>query len=155
MINKKFRILSVEDHKPDFDLLKKTLSNIKNINIEIINIIDGENALDYIFKRNGYKNVLTPHLIILDINLPKISGFEILQEIKSHSEYKFIPVVMFTTSSDNENIKKSYEKYVNSYIIKNYDIESLLEKIRVMGEYWLKTSELPENNDIYIIEKDW
>lgn len=148
MTNKTFNILSIEDNEPDFMLLKEALLKISNITINITNINNGQKALDYIFKKKEYKNSITPQLIILDINLPKVNGHEILKKIKKSKKYKSIPVIIFSGLESEENIQKSYEEYANSYITKNYDIEPLLKKIITMGEYWLKTSEIPKINDI-------
>ena len=148
MANKTFNILSIEDNEPDFMLLKEALLKIPDITINITNIDNGETALDYIFKKKAYKNAITPQLIILDINLPKVNGHEILKKIKKSKEYKSIPVIIFSSSNTEEDIQKSYEEYANSYITKNYDIEPLLKKITMMGEYWLKTSKIPKINNI-------
>ena len=96
MTNKTFNILSIEDNEPDFMLLKEALLKISNITISITNISNGQTALDYIFKKNIHKNAVTPQLIILDINLPKVNGHEILKKIKKSKEYKSIPVIIFT-----------------------------------------------------------
>jgi len=148
MTYKTFNILSIEDNEPDFELLKNTLLRIPDISINIININNGETAIDFIFKRNIYKNAETPHLIILDINLPKMNGHEILRKIKRSNKYKIIPVIMFSSSIIEDDIKKSYEEYANSYIAKTFNVDSLLKKITSMGEFWLKTSEIPpiDNN---------
>lgn len=152
MTNKEFKILSIEDNEPDFTLLKEALNRIPDLDLTIINISNGQKAIDFVFKKNEFKNVETPDLIVLDINLPKISGYEILDKIKKNKKYKVIPVIMFSTSSDDEDIKKSYESYANSYIIKSFDIKSLFEKIATMGEYWLKTSAITKADNICIVK---
>lgn len=152
MTDKEFKILSIEDNEPDFTLLKEALNRIPDLDLTIINISNGQKAIDFVFKKNEFKNVETPDLIVLDINLPKISGYEILDKIKKNKKYKVIPVIMFSTSSDDEDIKKSYESYANSYIIKSFDIKSLFEKIATMGEYWLKTSAITKADNICIVK---
>jgi len=147
MTKKTFEILSIEDNEPDFSLLKKALTEIPDIFINLTNIANGQSALDYIFKRNIYKNSKTPHLIILDINLPKMNGHEILRKIKRSKKYKIIPVIMFSSSMIEDDIRKSYEEYANSYIAKSFDVKSLFEKIKKIGEYWLTTSEIIEINN--------
>ncbi len=147
MTKKTFEILSIEDNEPDFSLLKKALTEIPDISINLTNIDNGQLALDYIFKKNIYKNSKTPHLIILDINLPKINGHEILRKIKKSKKYKIIPVIMFSSSMMEDDIRKSYEEYANSYIVKSFDVKPLLEKITKIGEYWLKTSEILQINN--------
>jgi len=147
MTKKTFEILSIEDNEPDFSLLEKALTEIPDISINLTNISNGQSALDYIFKRNIYKNSKTPHLIILDINLPKMNGHEILRKIKRSKKYKIIPVIMFSSSMIEDDIRKSYEEYANSYIAKSFDVKSLFEKIKKIGEYWLTTSEIIEINN--------
>lgn len=153
-MNNKFQILSIEDNEPDFDLLKKALLKIPDISFDITHISNGQTALEYIFKRKTFKEAITPDLIILDINLPKISGYEILRKIKKSPKYKAIPVIMFSTSSSEEDIKKSYDAHANSYVIKSFNVDNLFQKIATMGEYWLKTSEIPKHGNIYIIQGD-
>ena len=147
MTKKAFEILSIEDNEPDFSLLEKALTEIPDISINLTNISNGQSAIDYIFKRNIYKNSKTPHLIILDINLPKMNGHEILRKIKRSKKYKIIPVIMFSSSMIEDDIRKSYEEYANSYIAKSFDVKSLFEKIKKIGEYWLTTSEIIEINN--------
>jgi len=147
MTKKTFEILSIEDNEPDFSLLEKALTEIPDISINLTNISNGQSAIDYIFKRNIYKNSKTPHLIILDINLPKMNGHEILRKIKRSKKYKIIPVIMFSSSMIEDDIRKSYEEYANSYIAKSFDVKSLFEKIKKIGEYWLTTSEIIEINN--------
>lgn len=144
---KVFNILSIEDNKADFDLLKKALLSIKNIKMDIINIGDGKEALEYIHK-NSTK---IPDLIILDINLPSISGIEILKILKNNNKYKHIPIIVFTTSDSEDDINKCYELYANSYITKTFEVNDLFKKIHSLGEFWLKSSKLP-NKHIYIIK---
>jgi CheY-like chemotaxis protein len=147
-----YKILSIEDNEPDFELLKKALENITDINIEITNISNGQHAIDYIFKKGKYENAETPDLIVLDINLPRLNGYEILDKIKLDANYRSIPVIMFSTSSSEEDIQKSYNAHANSYVIKSFDVKTLFNKISAIGEYWLKTSEIPNTNNLFVIE---
>jgi len=153
MANKVFEILSVEDNEPDFDLLQNALSKIQDVSLNITHISNGQCALDYVYKKGEYEKCKTPDLIILDINLPKINGYEILKKIKNSKRYKRIPVIMFSTSTLEEDISKSYEAHANSYIIKSFDVKTLFEKVATMGEYWLKTSEMPQKGNICVIKE--
>lgn len=154
MNRQEFTILSIEDNKPDFVLLEKALNDIEGLNLNIINIPSGEKSIDFIYKNGEYKNSPTPDLIILDINLPLLDGQEVLKKIKKDDIYKIIPVIMFSTSDSEKDIKKSYSLYANSYITKTFDINELFKKIADMGEYWLKTSEVPSINNICVLEKN-
>jgi len=155
MTDKVFNILSIEDNEPDFTLLEKALRRIPDLQLNIINISDGKDALNYIFKKEEYENASTPDLIVLDINLPKINGYEIVERIKNDKKYKVIPVIMFSTSNSEEDIQKSYLAHANSYIIKSFDIKSLFEKIATMGEYWLKASAITKADSICIINNEF
>ena len=145
-IEKTFNILSIEDNKADFELIKKAISSIKDLSIKITNIDDGEKALQYICNNH----IITPDLIILDLNLPSIDGIDLLKIIKNKEQYKIIPIIIFTTSDKEEDIYITYKNYANSYITKTYDVNDFLEKIYNLIEFWLKTSKLPNNNICFI-----
>ncbi len=153
MDNKKFTILSIEDNKPDFILLEKALNKIQDISLDIINIDNGKNALDFLYKKGEYQSAPTPNIIILDINLPVINGKEILKTIKNDDCYKVIPVIVFSTSDYYSDIEEAYRLYANSYITKTFDIHELYKKITDIGEYWLKSNELPDTNNFCFIHK--
>lgn len=151
---KQFTILSIEDNKADFQLLKQNLLSISEVDLTIMNIDNGDKAMDFIFKMNGYQSAKTPDLIILDINLPSIDGTEILKKIKEHKIYRIIPIIVFSTSDAEEDIIKSYNLYANSYITKSFEIGDIFKKIAVMGEYWLKTAILPKIENICFVHKE-
>jgi CheY-like chemotaxis protein len=138
-----FNILSIEDNEPDFVLLQKALNRIDGIKLNIINISNGKKALDFIYKRNEFKFAVTPDIIILDINLPLISGKDILKDLKKDENYRVIPIIIFSTSNSYSDIEECYKLYANSYITKTFDIKELFNKIAIVGEYWLKMSEIP------------
>lgn len=150
---KTYTILSVEDTESDFELLEDALNKIPDLSLNIINANDGQKGLDFIYKKNDYVTAPTPSIIILDINLPLVSGKEILKILKKDEILKKIPIIIFSTSNSNSDIEESYQLYANSYITKSFDIESLFNKIANIGEYWLKISELPYVDDICFINK--
>lgn len=153
MKKKHFTILSIEDNEADFALLKKALEKIPNISLNIINIKNGESALNFIYKKEDYKLSPTPDIIILDINLPTINGKEILKKLKQDENYKVIPIIMFSTSDYFSDIEECYKLYANSYITKTFNIKELFKKIANMGEYWLTSNELPYVNNFCFIDK--
>ena len=148
-MNKKFTILSIEDSKEDFDLIEQALEKIPNIDLDIIHISNGKDALDFLYKKYGFEDSPTPNIIILDMNLPSINGKEILKNIKNNDKYKMIPVIIFTTSEDKSEIEETYKLHANSYVTKTFDINELYNKIKLIGEYWLKINELPNNNNFF------
>jgi len=153
MENKQFTVLSIEDNKPDFILLEKALHNIPNISLNIININNGQNALNFIYKKGEYKSSPTPDIIILDINLPSISGKEILKILKNDENYKMIPIIIYSTSDYYHDIEESYKLHANSYIVKACDTNELFHNISEMGKYWLTISEIPNIDNSYFIYK--
>ena len=130
-------ILLVEDNPIDLDLTLRAFAT-KNISNPIQVARDGEEALEY-FNRweNGEQ---TPIVILLDLNMPKINGLEVLKKLKSHPEFKAIPVVILTTSSESSDLKTAYELGVNSYIIKPVNFEKFIDVVGHIDLYWRLTN---------------
>lgn len=126
-------ILLVEDNPVDLDLTLRALKSRRLTNpIEIAR--DGEEALSFIEKwQNGDP---VPVVILLDLNLPKVNGLEVLEAIKKHPDFKTIPVVVLTTSSESRDVKTSYQLGANSYIVKPVDFEKFMEVARQIELYW-------------------
>lgn len=141
-----FKILVIEDNEPDFILLEKALNMIEDVQFEITCVKTGEDGLNYIFKQGEHTKTPTPDLIILDLNLPIKSGFEVLQSIKQDSIYKLIPVVIYSTSDEKGDINSSYALYASSYITKTFNIEELFNKIKHFGNYWTKIVKTPDSH---------
>ena len=102
-------------------------------------------ATDFLFKRNDYKDAPRPDLIILDLNLPKKHGHEVLAEVKADEDLKRIPIVIFTTSKAEEDILKTYNLHANCYITKPLDLNKFLEVVRSIEDFWLTIVKLPNN----------
>jgi two-component system, chemotaxis family, response regulator Rcp1 len=142
---KHVKILLVEDNDGDIVLTKEAFLEAKLLN-EIAVAKDGEQALDYLYRRDHYEhdnNWILPDLILLDINLPKISGLEVLSEIKQHQHLKIIPVIMLTTSQSEKDILASYQHYANCYITKPVDLGKFLEVVRTIENFWISIVKLP------------
>lgn len=116
---------------------------------KIINRIDvvrdGKKAMDFLKKEGEYTKAETPDIIVLDVNLPKKNGHEVLQFIKNHQDLKQIPVIMLTTSSSKIDINKSYENHANCYITKPVDSDGFLRAIKTMEDFWVHIVKLPTN----------
>lgn len=153
-MNKRFTILSIEDNEADFVLLKKGLEKIPGLSLDIININNGKDALIFLYKKDNFESAPTPNIIILDINLPNINGKEILKIIKNDKNYKAIPVIIFSTSDYYMDVEETYKLHANSYITKTFDIQELYQKINAIGEYWLKSNKLPDNNNFCFIDTE-
>jgi len=153
MKNQRFTVVSIEDNTPDFELLKQALSTVPDLSIDLINIQNGQSAIEFLHKIGEYKSAPTPDLIILDINLPKINGLDILRYIKKDNKLKIIPVIILSTSDNEKDIKESYALSANTYITKTFDLKELFEKIKMVAEYWFKTAELPPTSNFSFISK--
>jgi len=139
-------ILLVEDDPDDQKLTKRALEGSKLRN-ELRVVDDGEQALDYLFRRGKLEDPEKsprPDLILLDLNLPKLDGRAVLKEIKQSPDLRRIPVVILTTSSQEEDILRSYELGVNSYITKPMRMEGFINVVRDLERYWFELVVLPD-----------
>ncbi len=139
-------ILLVEDSRGDIRLIQKALKEaLKTIatQSEVVVVRDGVAAVAYLRREGEYAQVIYPDLILLDLNLPKKDGREVLAEIKDDPNLKYIPVIVLTTSRDEEDIWKSYGLHVNCYISKSRNLQQLFETVRGIAEFWLDTAILP------------
>lgn len=138
-------ILLAEDDPDDILLTREALSECGNENI-LKTVRNGEELLDYLRRRNAFKDSKKsprPGLIFLDLNMPKKDGREALKEIKSDPELREIPIVVLTTSQQQEDIINSYKLGVNSFISKPVSFEELVETMRTVHQYWFQTVHLP------------
>jgi CheY-like chemotaxis protein len=142
---KQIIILMADDDDDDFMLTKKALGESRLLNT-LIRVKDGEELLDYLHRRGDFNelNAPRPGVILLDLNMPRKDGREALKEIKSDDTLRNIPVVVFTTSKAEEDIYKSYQLGVNSFITKPVTFENLTEVMRTLGNYWFEIVELPK-----------
>lgn len=138
-------ILLVEDNRDDEELTLRALrkSNIMN---EVVVARDGEEALDYLFGKGDYISRETetlPAVVLLDLKLPKISGIEVLREIRAHGRTHRLPVVVLTSSREESDLATVYDLGANSYLLKPVDFEKFVEAVGHMGMYWVLFNEMP------------
>lgn len=138
-------ILIIEDNPGDARLIKEVLKEGKILNSLHI-VKDGVQAVNFLHKKNGYSNVPTPDLIILDLNLPKKDGREVLSEIKADNTLKKIPVVIMTISQAEEDILRSYNLHANCYITKPLDFNQFIKVIKSIEDFWFSIVKLPPKN---------
>ena len=124
--------------------LLKTLSLKNNTSV----CRNGEEALDFLYKRNEFANAVTPDLVLMDLNMPKISGFEVLEQMKNDPKLSMIPVIILSTSSAEKDIVKSYQNHANSYIKKPIDFVEFIEVIKEVENYWFSTVQIPSSHDL-------
>lgn len=137
-------ILMVEDDPRDEALTLRALKK-GNIFSEVVVARDGVEALDYLFgigTRTGQDSAIRPQLILLDLKLPKLDGLQVLQRIRADEQTRHLPVVIFTSSSEKEDVMKSYRLGANSYVRKPVNFKQFLETTKQLGLYWLVLNEV-------------
>ena len=135
-MHKEIRILLVEDNEGDIVLTLEALKEAKVLNaIDVAR--DGDEAMRYLRKEGAFSNAITPDLIFLDINLPKVDGTEILHFIKKDDKLRIIPVIMLTTSDSEKDVLKSYHNHANCYITKPVDMEKFMEVVHAIKNFWI------------------
>ena len=141
---KPVEILLVEDNPGDVQLTKEALEDCKLIN-NLHVAMDGEQAINFLQKEQPYQHVPKPDLILLDLNLPKIDGTEVLAHIKCEDQLKRIPVVVLTTSKAQEDILKVYALHANCYITKPMNVDSFFKVVKAIESFWMGIVVLPKN----------
>ncbi len=142
---KSIHILLVEDNEGDILLTTEALEEGKIMN-KLSVARDGQEALDFLNKKGEFQTSELPHLILLDVNLPKKNGHEVLKYIKTHQVFRSIPVIMLTTSSSQKDIDASYKNYANCYITKPIELSDFMEAIGKIEEFWINLVKLPKIN---------
>ena len=140
---KPIEILLVEDNPGDADLAREALMDSK-LNNNLFTVDDGVKAMDYLHKRGEYQNAVRPDLILLDLNLPRKDGREVLAEVKANSDLKRIPVVILTTSRAEEDVLKTYNLHANCYITKPINLDQFIHVVQSIENFWLSIVVLPE-----------
>jgi two-component system, chemotaxis family, response regulator Rcp1 len=138
---KHIHILLVEDNEGDIVLTLEALSDAKLRNAVSV-VRDGAEAVDYLHQKRQEPHLL-PDLILLDINLPKIDGKEVLQYVKNDPDFKKIPVVMLTTSSSELDVTDAYNNHANCFITKPVDLNKFFDVVKVIEDFWISIVKLP------------
>lgn len=135
-------ILLVEDNPGDVRLVQEALRESKIIN-QLHAVSDGKEALAFLRRQGSYANTRRPDLILLDLNLPRKDGREVLSEIKADPDLRRIPVVIVTSSKAEDDILKSYNHHANCYITKPLDLEKFIEVVKAIQDFWISIVKLP------------
>jgi two-component system, chemotaxis family, response regulator Rcp1 len=138
------QVLLVEDNPGDVRLTKEALKEGKLLN-QLTVVGDGVEALSFLRKQGIYADAVQPELILLDLNLPKKDGREVLAEIKADPNLRRIPVVVLTTSSSEEDILKIYDLHANCYITKPVDLEQFMGVVKSIEDFWVSVVKLPSS----------
>ena len=137
-----FNILLVEDNPGDARLAQEALTE-NHVNHILYHVDDGLQALDFLHKKGVYRSSPRPDLILLDLNLPRINGHQVLSEIKSDENLRKIPVVVLSISCSEKDIEESYKLNANCYVTKPLDLNEFIEVFGRIQNFWLKTVKLP------------
>jgi CheY-like chemotaxis protein len=145
-MNRLKRILLVEDSARDAELILDALEP-NHLASEVVHVRDGAEALDYLYRRGGFasRSDAQPILMLLDLKLPKVDGLEVLRQIKSDPALKMIPVVMMTSSRQEQDLIRSYELGVNAYVVKPMKYQDFVEAVRQVSGFWAVINEVPES----------
>ncbi len=141
-VGKPIEVLLVEDNPADVRLTQEALKEAK-IRNTLHSAADGAEALDFLHSRGNHTGAPRPDLVILDLNLPKMDGREVLKEIKNDANLRRIPVVVLTTSAAEEDILRSYDDYANCYITKPVQMDDFVEIVKAIDDFWFAMVRLP------------
>ncbi|HEY1463944.1 MAG TPA: response regulator [Terriglobales bacterium] len=142
-MKKRAEVLLVDDNPADLDLTRDLLASTgqqRTINT----VIDGEEAIDFLRRNGKYISARSPDLIILDLNLPRKNGWQVLEEVKSDPKLRATPVVIFSTSEANHDIGGCYRLGANSYVRKPGNLQEFMSVIRSIGQFWFESATLPD-----------
>lgn len=141
-VTKAIEILLVEDDPGDIDLIEEALEDAK-LQINLNSVRDGVEALAYLRQEGKYTQAISPDLILLDLNLPRRDGREVLQDIKGNNDFKRIPVVVLTTSDAEDDILKSYNLGANCYVSKPLGMQDFIKIVESIEQFWFTVVKLP------------
>lgn len=141
-------MIHIEDNDGDLALTKEALSELNYV-INLETFKDGEQGLKYLEEKVAINRKQFPNLILLDINLPRLSGFEVLEAIKSNNLLKQIPVIIFSTSSFQKDIMKAYQLQANCFVTKPIEVLNFFDSVKNIMTFWMNTAVIPNVNRNY------
>jgi len=138
------RILLVDDSPRDTELTIDALTQ-HNLANEVVALRDGVEALDYLYRRGQFADRIAgqPAVVLLDLKMPKVDGIEVMRQIKNDPQLKMIPVVVLTSSREEQDLVKSYQLGVNAYIVKPVQFQEFVEAVKLVGAFWAVVNEAP------------
>lgn len=137
-------ILLADDNENDLELEQRALAQYRIAN-EIVIVRDGAEALDFLYRRGEFsqRNPADPLVVLLDIKMPKLSGLEVLQQMKADPQFRMVPVVMLTSSREGPDVEECYRLGANAYVVKPVDFAQFAEAVKTIGKFWAVLNELP------------
>ena len=149
MVGEPILVMLVEDNVDHAELVIRTLEEHRVAN-KVRHFLDGQSALDYLFHRGEFANepeTIYPHVILLDLRLPRVDGIDVLKAIKEDENLKTIPVVVLTTSEAEKDVARAYYNHANSYLVKPVGFDEFKKLMDDLGFYWLSWNTHPENKE--------
>lgn len=137
-----FRVLIVEDNAGDVGLLKEAFREVETPH-SIFVANDGLDALDFVHKRHNHPDKPTPDVVLLDINLPRLTGHEVLREIKTHPVLRSVVVLMLSSSAEHRDVIDAYDAQANGYLRKPFEVEDYFRLARAIEKFWFRTALIP------------
>ena len=144
MTQKVTRVLVADDNDDHLFFTTRALRDVYGPQVEVDTVSDGEEAIDYLERRGRYRAQPRPHLMLLDLKMPKVDGLQVLDHVKSDPELRVIPVIVLTSSDRTEDINATYSSGGNSYVTKPTNSSGLREGLRNVASYWIGQAQLPE-----------
>ena len=139
-----FVILMIDDDEEDFSLVKEALVS-RRLKVDLYWAQDGDEAMNFLFRKGEYVNAPTPNLILLDLNMPGKNGFDVLQDIKAHKDLRKIPVVILTSSGDEKSVSRGYNTGASSFMLKPLTFDEMANAMQSLCEYWFALVQLPKS----------
>ena len=130
-------ILLIEDNESHAILTQRSLSEYP-VKLTVVHVSDGEEALDYLFRRGPYTDAALPQLVLLDLRLPRINGLDVLRHMKDSEQLRVIPVIVFTSSLAQQDIHEAYLGHANGYLVKRLDFREFRQELLDMANFWIK-----------------
>lgn len=137
------RVLVADDNEDHAFLIVRALRSAEGVVLEVETVTDGQEALDYLYQRARYAGQPRPNLILLDLKMPRVNGFEVLEQVKGDAELREIPIVVLSSSDRTEDIAAAYRMGGNSYVTKSTSAAGLRESVNGISHYWMQQSSLP------------
>ena len=141
------QILMVEDNPGDIELSRQALKQGKLLN-DLHVVENGEAALDFLYQRGEYADAVRPDLILLDLNLPKVNGRDVLKQVKADKNLAAIPLIVLSSSEDANDIKETYELNANSFVTKPVQVEDFVKVVNSIEQFWIEIVKLPSGVNI-------
>ncbi len=143
-MRKTVRVLVAEDNEDHVFFITRALRGVDEVAFEIESVSDGAEALDFLYRRGEYHDRPRPHLVLLDLKMPRVAGLEVLEVVKNDPELRSIPIAVLTSSERQQDVDDSYRAGGNAYLVKRPAFAELRDKLAAMSDFWTHTAVLPE-----------